>query len=63
MMLCPTNDQPLNEKPTMWVARAQGTSLAGLIESEHPFAHLTQDSGHQVSSRIARGLGSLKNGP
>jgi hypothetical protein len=60
MMLCPTNHQPANETPTTWDALAQGTSLAGRVESEHPFAH---DFGRQVSSRIARGLGALKNGP
>ena len=60
MKLCPTSYQPSDKKPTMWNALAQGTYLAGRIESEHPF---TQDSGRQASSRIARGLGSLKNGP
>jgi hypothetical protein len=61
MMLRPTNDQPLNKKPTTWDALVtQATSLAGRVESEHPFVH---DFGRQVSSRIARGLGALKNGP
>ena len=61
MTLRPTSDQPLNEKSTMWNGLAtQATSLAGRVDSEHPFAHAF---GCQVTSRIARGLGILKNGP
>jgi hypothetical protein len=60
MMLCPTSYQPSDKKPTTWDALAQATSLAGRIESEHPFAH---GFGCQASSRIALELGSLKNGP
>lgn len=60
MTLRLTNEQPLNEKPTMWDGLVQGASLAGRVDSGHPFAHA---SGCQVSSRIARGLGTLKNGP
>ncbi len=56
-----TNDQPLNKKPTMWASLAtQATSLVGRVESEHPFTH---SFGCLVTSRIARGLGTLKNGP
>jgi hypothetical protein len=61
MMLLPTSDQPCSKKPTTWDALAtQAKSSAGLCDREYPFAHA---SGYQVSSRIARGLGTLKNGP
>jgi hypothetical protein len=66
MTLQLTSAQPSNKKPTMWDALAQATSLVtritciGRVDSEHPFTH---DFGCQVSSRIARGLGALKNGP
>jgi hypothetical protein len=60
MMLSLINDQPLNETPTPWDALAQAASLVGRVDSVHPFAHA---SGCQVTSRIARGLGTLKNGP
>ena len=61
MMLSRTSDQPSSTKPTTWDALAtQATSLAGRVDSEHLFAH---DFGCQVTSRIARGLGTLKNGP
>ena len=59
MMLCLTNDQPLNEKPTLWDGLAQVASSVGRVDSEHPFTH---SLGCPVPSRIARGLGSLKNG-
>ncbi|MEP7119486.1 MAG: hypothetical protein ABJE95_01040 [Byssovorax sp.] len=62
MTLRPTNDQPLSKKPTTWdgLALVQVAPLAGRVESEHPFAH---GFGCQVASRIASGLGTLKNGP
>ena len=60
MMLRPTNDQPFSKKPTTWDALAQGTSFAGRVNSEHPFAHAL---GCQVASRSASGLGTLKHGP
>jgi hypothetical protein len=60
MKLYLTSYQPSNKTPTMWDALAQGTALAGRVDSEHPFAHTF---GYQVASRIARGLGTLKNGP
>ena len=60
MILQLTSAQPSNKKPTMWDVLAQATSLVGRVDSEHPFTH---DSGCQVPSRIARGLGTLKNGP
>ena len=54
------NDQPLNKKPTTWDRLALVASLSGRVESGHHFAHA---SGCLISSRIALGLGSLKNGP
>ena len=66
MTLQLTSAQPSNKKPTMWDALAQAMSLVGRIgrigriDNEHPFTH---DFGCLVPSRIARGLGSLKNGP
>ena len=60
MMLTSTSDQPSSKKPTSWDALAQGTSFAGRVDSEHPLSHA---SGCQGASRIARGLGTLKNGP
>ena len=60
MTLQLTSDQPSIKKHTMWDALAQVTSLVGGIESEHPF---TNDFSCQVPSRIARGLGTLMNGP
>ena len=60
MTLRPTNDQPLNKKSTTWDKLAQVASLVGRVDSKHLFTHA---SSCQVTSRIARGLGTLKNGP